>query len=278
MDKTFHFLSGLPRSGSTALTALLKQNPRFHVSTISPVIKYVREMTTVIDNCPFYRNEPKPEIARKLISDILPTWHSDTDKPVVFDKNRIWPGYYPQIKEVWGIENPKIICCVRDVSEVLASFLRLIHKNQHQYVDNGVLNFVDENIIQHGFGPLNDETRCAWLMQETQAVGEPLESLNAALQLKFPIHIVEYNDFCDDPENVMQGIYEYLGEEWFDHDYNNLDQSTILDNDSSIGLPGTHAIRKKISRTSGSPNDVLPKSIQESLKGIEFWRKSDTTN
>ena len=33
--RTFHFISGLPRSGSTLLAALLKQNPRFHASMTS---------------------------------------------------------------------------------------------------------------------------------------------------------------------------------------------------------------------------------------------------
>ena len=271
MDKTFHFVSGLPRSGSTALTALLNQNPRFHCSTSSPVIKYIKFLTEVIDTCPFYKSNPKQEQARKLVSDILPTWHSDTDKPVVFDKNRIWPAYYTRIQEMWGIEDPKIICCVRNVSEVLASFLRLIHKNEPH---KGVLNFVDYDIVRHEFGLLDDETRCAWMMKETSVVGEPLQSLYIALQQGYPIHLVEYNDLCDKPEETMQGIYEYLGEEWFDHDFDNLDQSCILDNDDILGLPGTHTIRSKLSRTSGSPNDVLPESFQQSLEGVEFWRKT----
>lgn len=32
-----HFISGLPRSGSTLLAALLRQNPRFHAGMMSPV-------------------------------------------------------------------------------------------------------------------------------------------------------------------------------------------------------------------------------------------------
>ncbi len=34
---TFHFISGLPRSGSTLMGAVLKQNPRFHAGMSSPV-------------------------------------------------------------------------------------------------------------------------------------------------------------------------------------------------------------------------------------------------
>lgn len=37
MTKTFHFISGLPRSSSTLLVAILEQNPRFHAGMSSPV-------------------------------------------------------------------------------------------------------------------------------------------------------------------------------------------------------------------------------------------------
>ena len=34
----FHAISGLPRSGSTLLAALLRQNPRFYAEMTSPVV------------------------------------------------------------------------------------------------------------------------------------------------------------------------------------------------------------------------------------------------
>ena len=37
MQHGIHFISGLPRSGSTLLAALLRQNPRFHSGMTSPV-------------------------------------------------------------------------------------------------------------------------------------------------------------------------------------------------------------------------------------------------
>ncbi len=33
----YHFITGLPRSGSTLLAAILRQNPRFHAGMTSPV-------------------------------------------------------------------------------------------------------------------------------------------------------------------------------------------------------------------------------------------------
>ncbi|HEX8778946.1 MAG TPA: sulfotransferase, partial [Rhodanobacter sp.] len=35
--RKFHFISGLPRSGSTLLAAILKQNPRFRAGMTSPL-------------------------------------------------------------------------------------------------------------------------------------------------------------------------------------------------------------------------------------------------
>jgi sulfotransferase len=39
MKKTFHVLSGIPRSGSTVLAAILNQNPTMHISTTSGLVQ-----------------------------------------------------------------------------------------------------------------------------------------------------------------------------------------------------------------------------------------------
>ena len=37
MENTIHFISGLPRAGSTLLSAILRQNSAFHAAMTSPV-------------------------------------------------------------------------------------------------------------------------------------------------------------------------------------------------------------------------------------------------
>ena len=37
LQRRFHFISGLPRSGSTLLSAILSQNPCFHASMSGPL-------------------------------------------------------------------------------------------------------------------------------------------------------------------------------------------------------------------------------------------------
>jgi sulfotransferase len=42
--RTIRFISGLPRSGSTLLAALLRQNPRFHANMSGPLAGMVNAM------------------------------------------------------------------------------------------------------------------------------------------------------------------------------------------------------------------------------------------
>ena len=41
MRQPLHFISGLPRSGSTLLAAILRQNPAFHAAMSSPLYQIV---------------------------------------------------------------------------------------------------------------------------------------------------------------------------------------------------------------------------------------------
>jgi len=43
--KSYYFISGLPRSGSTLLSAILRQNPEFYADIASPVASPVEALT-----------------------------------------------------------------------------------------------------------------------------------------------------------------------------------------------------------------------------------------
>ena len=42
MEKQFYFISGLPRSGTTLLSAILNQNPKFQASISGPLARFTR--------------------------------------------------------------------------------------------------------------------------------------------------------------------------------------------------------------------------------------------
>ncbi|WP_309236453.1 sulfotransferase [Microcoleus sp. FACHB-672] len=67
MLNQIHFISGLPRSGSTLLSAILRQNPRFHAGMTSPVEALVERMLEAISENNEYSVFISPEQKQALI-------------------------------------------------------------------------------------------------------------------------------------------------------------------------------------------------------------------
>jgi len=63
--KEFFFISGLPRSGSTLLSAILRQNPEFYADISSPVLSMVASTINVITGSE--SNHLIDEVRRKQI-------------------------------------------------------------------------------------------------------------------------------------------------------------------------------------------------------------------
>ena len=116
-DKTFYFISGLPRSGSTLLSSILNQNPRFYSGPSSPVVPVMLSLENNFSNNELFVSYPKTEQAKKIISSVLPQFYSDRSEPVIFDKNRSWTIRMEYITGYFDIE-PKVISHVRDTAEI----------------------------------------------------------------------------------------------------------------------------------------------------------------
>lgn len=275
-QKKFHFMGGLPRSGSTLLSSLLNQNPRFDSSSSSPVLSMMHTIIDHLWNNELYHAYPKPQQANDIVKNIAYQWYGDTTAPVVFDKNRAWPARIDLIQGYLNIENPKIICPVRDIDEILTSFISMIRRNPFQDGQERI-NFIDEQLVKQNIS-LNDENRC---IQVAEASGGILfESVNAiitAFQQGFGkyMHFIDYNDLISDPEKTLLKIYEFLEEEPFEHDLSNIINKHEESDLNTYGLADMHKVRKELKKTSAKPKDVLPPSILGRYKQMEFWKQKE---
>ena len=60
--KEYYFISGLPRSGSTLLSSILRQNPKFHAdisSSLEPILSNCVETLSCTDSDGFIEVEQK---------------------------------------------------------------------------------------------------------------------------------------------------------------------------------------------------------------------------
>src|SRR5271155_2851386 len=91
MQNGIHFISGLPRAGSTLLSALLRQNPRFYAGMTSPVGSLFNAMLRETSQ----RNETAvfvdDELRERLLRAVFEACYADVHAThVVFDTNRQW--------------------------------------------------------------------------------------------------------------------------------------------------------------------------------------------
>jgi sulfotransferase len=278
MNKTFYFMAGLPRSGSTLLSSILNQNPRFYSGPSSPVLGAMFAVEQDFMGNELYHGYPKPDQVREIIGSIPHHFYSDVQQPVVFDKNRAWTARVPYIEGYIG-EQAKILVPVRRIDEILTSILTMIHRNPFQEGQPRI-NFVDEQLIKTDI-PINDLNRCMYLLGGGGIVYESLNAIMMGFQqnVRDKMHFVDYNDLVDNPEKIMEDIYDFIGEEFYDHDFGSISNIHREDDLITYGLSDMHQVRSKVKKTSPPPASILPEEIidiyEQNKRRLEFWGTPD---
>jgi len=81
--------------------------------------------------------------------------------------------------------------------------------------------------------------------------------------------LVEYDLLTQRPEECLTLIYQWLGEPWYDHDFDNVEYDEP-EFDRQLGAPGLHAVKRKV-RHEPRPT-VLPPDLFEKFAPLSFWR------
>jgi sulfotransferase len=270
-SKSFYFMAGLPRAGSTLLSSILNQNPRFYSGPSSPVLSTMYAVENHLMNDELYHGYPKPEQAHQIISNIIRQFYSDVKQEVIIDKNRAWTARVPYIEEYIG-QKAKIICPVRDIDEILTSMIMMIRRNPYKE-GNPRINFIDEQLVKLNI-PLSDDNRCEYIAGPEGILGQSLNAIMEGMNQDFGdrIHFVEYQDVVNNPEKTLRKLYEFLGEEYFEHEFDNLENQNREEDMNTYGLADMHEVRKELKNTAPKPNDILSPYVLEKCNGMDFWR------
>lgn len=256
--KEFFFISGLPRSGSTLLSAILRQNPEFYADISSPVQGLIGATINVITGSE--SNHLIDEDRRKsILRATFNAYYEAVEPKTVFDTSRGWTAKTSLLKSLYP--QTKIICCVRDLFWILDSFERIAAKNT---LWNASLT--DDESRQ------TVTTRCDALMdvkKEGQVV-KPYYFLEEGLLLNPDmIMLVEYESLCKKPESVMRELYGFIGKQYFEHDFKNVEYDNEV-YDKALNMKSLHTVRKEVSWIERP--SILPKSVWEKYADKEFWR------
>jgi sulfotransferase len=256
MNKKFHFITGLPRSGSTLLSALLKQNPRFHASITDPLATIVGGIIETSQNGPGMKYEVPIERRINTVKGTIEGFYHHIDKPIIFNTNRAWTILTPQIDMIYP--ESKFIICVRDITRIIDSFETIHRKNP-----------MSVNTVTGG--PTGTVySRAEALMVDEGIVGFPLSGIKQALtgNEQHKLFFIEYEQLCQIPNVVLSSLYNFLGEEPFDHDFNNI-KSDWDEYDKEIGVP-MHKLKTRIEYQ--ARKFIIPPDIIQRYSNLEVWR------
>jgi len=264
-----YFLSGLPRSGNTLLSALLNQNPKIYCSPLSPLSTLMYQMqNNLTENATCIRNEENYKRTHESLTNYPKVFYKDVDKPIIIDRDKYWgtPGNLFLIKE-FITPTPKIIFTVRDILEILASFIKLDFENILKKAK-------DANLYMSEYrSPL--DLVCEYLMLPNASIDKSLLSLSSAFkpENKGMFHIVDYNNLVDNPEKTMKNIYTFLEIDYFKHNFLNIKKQEV-DNDLALGYSkNTHDVFPVLKNPSISKN-ILSEYIQQKYSNLEFWKNN----
>ena len=68
----------------------------------------------------------------------------------------------------------------------------------------------------------------------------------------------------------MQRVYEYLEEDYFEHDFDNL-QKEVVEDDTHFGIYGSHAVQSKLGPTWKNWKDILTPSSSNGIRNFASW-------
>lgn len=255
---TIHFISGLPRSGSTLLSALLRQNPRFQAGMSGPLAGLFGALLghmSARNEFSVFIDDAKRE---RLLHGLFDDYYADSTAEVIFDTSRAWCGWMPAVATLFP--EAKVIACVRDVSWVVDSIERLVQRNV--FSPSSIFNYSAGGTVY---------TRANAVVAPDGMVGGPYDALKQACYgaQRDRLLLVQYDTLTTDPGKTMHAIYDFIDQPWFDHDFDHVDYD-VREFDERAGTPGLHTVRGQVRaepRETLLPPDLFNRFIHDA-----FWR------
>ena len=222
------------------LQNILAQNPDFYVTPTSGVLDLIfGARVNYTNGIEFKAQDPK--LMEKAFLGFCRAgmegfYRGITNRPCVVDKSRGWGVHFDLLTVIFGVE-PKIVCMVRDLRMIAASFEKLFRKNPVTYKS------IENHMTMEG---ITTYKRVVKNLQ-TPPLGLALERLMEVHSRGFApkMLFVRFEDLVRNPDAVLKQIYGYLQVPAFAHDFERVAQVTQED-DMVFNSVGLHEIRPKV--------------------------------
>lgn len=259
MNKTLYFIAGLPRSGSNLIAHILHQNTNFHIETASNLLPQLQNIhfhwNDIEHDTPNRKTLNKKRILRSFINE-----YYDTDKQIIIDRNLSWISNIDFLENILD-QKIKIIVCVRNPAEIIASFEKFRVKNP--LITLPVDLDVPVGTLQSRANYYSDSNGLLGYIHYTLT-----EKIDTGYLDRFLF--VDYNRFTNNPVLHLEKIYNFLKLPFFDHDLETIQSITgHLNKDKQI----FYNVDKKLKRSYMNPVEYIGLDLYEKYNTGIFWNQ-----
>lgn len=254
VKSVIHFISGLPRSGSTLLATILAQNPAFYSGVESPLADVLLGALRTLSQheaAVFVTDRQREQVVRSIIG----AYYGElVDRQIIFDSNRVWCSLLPLIAMAQPVA--RVFCCVRNPAWILDSLERQVHRHP--------------TWIARAFE--DDRHSTVYSRTARWSKGTLGTSLSAFRQAWYGddasrLIVIPYDSLCARPAETITALYNHLGWEPFDHDFEHLSYEAQTF-DRILGLPNMHRVLGPV--LAAKRETVLPPDLFTSYNE-QFW-------
>ena len=252
--RQFVCLTGLPRTGSTLLSALLSQNPLIHAEGNSAVCQLMWDTQVSIANTAKEQlmANHKGQAAFNLIARIPHVYYRGITEPIVVDKCRSW-SLSPNIQllRTYVDANIKLIVLERSVLEIVGSFAKLYRRNG---ITGDALTQKLQALMVAGSEPI---------MRSIGGIGWAKKNNENGTFL-----FVQYRDLVSAPEATLARVYQFCGWAPYQHQFEHI-YMKYPEDDQVYGLVGQHAVRPSLTPEPTDYETLLPADIREKCAMVD---------
>jgi sulfotransferase len=264
MMRDFIFVSGLPRSGSTLLSALLNQNPKLTAGISSPTASLTQIVKVTMSQNSEISTQLDDNTRAAVLKGIFHALYEHVPEGVtVVDTSRAWSARIAELNALFGLDQVKLICLVRDPAWIFDSVERIISRNPLQ----------QSRLVAPGSSLSG---RMEAISSNNGLIGGPLAHLTSAVFGPYSrqVLLVEYDALCSHPKQALAEIYEFLELDSFEHDFDNFafQQKSF---DTALATPDLHTVSGPVEVI--PRRTILPPAVFAALSARAFWREEIDT-
>jgi hypothetical protein len=234
----------------------LNQNPEMACTGNSITLEIMKDLF-LLKQKDVFQNFPDHKSLDNVLSSVYDNYYKDWPQRIIIDRGPVMTKGNLMLMQKYFKHSYKCIVLLRDVIDVLASYIKWYTENPDAFPNK--------------FGS-NDEEKLTRLMSDEGSIAKELKAIKNSYNYKHLCCYIKYDDLVTNPEVEIKKIYQLIDEPYYPHKFENLQQLNI----NGIGYDDTelgkdmHTIKSTIQKIPNPYKDRIPKTIREKYEHIRF--------